>query len=1117
MKKLLYSVAALALAFSAASCQQENLEPVSGNNTVTYTIQVPGATATKAIGEDVAAVTELLYEVYLTEATAEDQYDAKETWLYDGQATISNGTATINLELVNNQNFRVLFWAQVSGTGIYDTENLKAVKMSTALDANQESYAAFSGSDYIKYGDNLLGRTVTLYRPVSQINIATTAESLTLGEDENGANAQTTISFKETGVTVTGLSTTYNIATGAPAADNTEFTYAAKPVSLSESTIKVNNVDYTYVGMNYVGFAPVTGDNVEVAYTITTNEVGVITNTIDNVPVKPNYRTNIIGNLLTSTSDYTITLSREWGGSEDVIVAEGSVESILGADVVQYFGYGSTVTDDMVIDGKYQTITDWVDAWYGGNLTVKNLTFKQGATFSARPNTVGVITFENCTFYACDQTQLKDFAVAGSNYLSDGRRFDNSGDGMCLDIDTKDCQVAVVVKNCSFVGDGGNNVDRNGFYNVDALLNGTRGKARGYGLAINGIAGRGDAESVLVDGCVFDNIRDNAIQLYTFEYPITIQNCEINGWGHNSADIAGTHTGAGVRGDMKDAGDGTAVSEASLNLVNNYFGEDETATHLHVLVDRYNENTDGTRPADWYSGLYPVGISKNGDVWEISSVKGLLYANEHLFKTNSSYKLVADLDMSGVLWNSNVTQTNNIAFDGDGHTISNWETTSGALLAPMSNYTVNVSNLTLVDCRVETNSNYAGLLVGYADANTVTIKNCHILGSSVSGADYVAGFVGWSTYNINIESSSIKNSEFNGGGSTGAYLGHCVGDDSGVANIDGAVVEDCVVTGETLAKSGAVIGTVNVGTAYLNTSSVKRNKVFDIADSDAFVGRIVGGTLILDGANALTSTMIATTPITKSGTYILMGSFADPVIQVNKGIDVVLDGSVADITGHVKVHYPGGDWVIGSSAVFYNAQTGSLVAKEGSYTLKNITAKELSVSCYNTSVNILDNTLEFLDYDGGNVILTIDGNDIDAKNVAHDRMQGSGHEYGCYLAMTSYDLTFTGNTIKNTLSFVVGINGLEADLGASVPTENKITSFAGNNLEVKSPTKSRAGLKIFADETYAPQGTLEQPANQKAQELMTLLKDSSNNITKAADAGYASYMFDIYGTLYDEI
>ena len=49
MKKILYSVAAMALAFFSASCQQENLEPAAGNNTVTYTVEVDGAVATKAI------------------------------------------------------------------------------------------------------------------------------------------------------------------------------------------------------------------------------------------------------------------------------------------------------------------------------------------------------------------------------------------------------------------------------------------------------------------------------------------------------------------------------------------------------------------------------------------------------------------------------------------------------------------------------------------------------------------------------------------------------------------------------------------------------------------------------------------------------------------------------------------------------------------------------------------------------------------------------------------------------------------------------------------------------------------------------------------------------------
>lgn len=307
MKKILLFVSALAGLFLAASCQQENLEPVGGN-TVTYTVQVPGALSTKAIGTDVSKVTELIYEVYRI-----DENDV-ETRLYQKKASLTNGTATVELELVNNQDFRVLFWAQVPENGVYTTTSLKNVTLATGLNANAENYAAFAGQDEITYGENLAGRKITLVRPVAQLNIATSAESLKLGEDENGANAQTTVSFKTTAVTVEGLSTVYNVAEGAAGADEATFTYAAKPVALSETTLNVNGVDYSYVAMNYVGFAQPSGDNVKVTYTIETNEVGTITNTISNVPVKANYRTNIVGNLITSMSDYTVTLDKEWAG-----------------------------------------------------------------------------------------------------------------------------------------------------------------------------------------------------------------------------------------------------------------------------------------------------------------------------------------------------------------------------------------------------------------------------------------------------------------------------------------------------------------------------------------------------------------------------------------------------------------------------------------------------------------------------------------------------------------------------------------------------------------------------------------------------------------------------------
>lgn len=325
MKKLLYCAAALATVFFAGSCQRENLEPVAGGNTVTYTVQLPDAIGTKAIGTNVSSVTELIYEVYRIDENGE------ETRLYRMTEEMTGGSATVELELVNNQNFRVLFWAQVPGTGIYNTDNLKAVELSTTLNANAENYAAFAGQDEITYGENLVGRTIQLVRPVAQLNIATSAESLKLGEDQNGANAQTSVSFKTTGVEVKGLSTTYNVATGNAGADKSTFTYSATMPSLSEPTIVVNGVTYNYVSMNYLGFAQKGGDNVEVTYTIETNEVGTISNAINNVPVKANYRTNIIGNLITSTSDYTVTLEKQWdlptGVEEKVeVIADGIVK-----------------------------------------------------------------------------------------------------------------------------------------------------------------------------------------------------------------------------------------------------------------------------------------------------------------------------------------------------------------------------------------------------------------------------------------------------------------------------------------------------------------------------------------------------------------------------------------------------------------------------------------------------------------------------------------------------------------------------------------------------------------------------------------------------------------------
>ena len=442
MKKFLFFASALAGLFLAASCQQESLEPVGGN-TVTYTVTVPGAVSTKAIGENVSAVTQLIYEVYRVDAQT-----LEETRLYQKEATLNNGTAKVDLELVNNQDFRVLFWAQVPENGIYTTDNLKNVTISTSLSANAEKYAAFAGADYIAYGDELKGRKIALERPVSQLNIATTPESLVLGE---GGTGSTNVTVESTYVEVSGISTSYNVATGATGTDKAKYTYAATKPNLSENILEVNGKEYTYLSMNYLGFAANEGSTVSVSYKITTGNVGVITNEIPSVPVKRNYRTNIIGNLVTATSDYTVTLDKEFNADNYVVEGGKSYHSVSSAEelvnVVAEISQGNTTINNIMLADDIDlseltltraTVANWTPIgtpekpfngiFNGNGYSIKNLSIvetegKEGKAYIgfigyAKDAIIKNVTFENVYLnIACldiDHSQGHIGAVAGS-------------------------------------------------------------------------------------------------------------------------------------------------------------------------------------------------------------------------------------------------------------------------------------------------------------------------------------------------------------------------------------------------------------------------------------------------------------------------------------------------------------------------------------------------------------------------------------------------------------------------------------------------------------------------------------------------------------------------------
>ena len=324
MKKLIYSAAALSLAFFAASCQQENLEPVeTGSNTVTYSVQVPGAIATKANPGSVAGVTELVYEVYRLDANGEIASLA-----YEDVVTLQDGKTKWDLELefVKDQKFQVLFWAQKPNKGAYSTGDLREVTINKTLTANVDDYAAFAGHDFVTNCVSHKEGKVTLVRPISQIQVGTDAAGLVLGTE--GCN-KVNISLTSSSMLVKGLPTSYNVANGevSETEQNVEYTVHAVPAG----TFTANSKEYTYVAQNYVAFAASLGTTVEVDFTVTTTE-GDIQHTVSNVPLKPNYRTNIIGNLITENADYSIDLEENWADDDKSmeVIVDGLVKNING-------------------------------------------------------------------------------------------------------------------------------------------------------------------------------------------------------------------------------------------------------------------------------------------------------------------------------------------------------------------------------------------------------------------------------------------------------------------------------------------------------------------------------------------------------------------------------------------------------------------------------------------------------------------------------------------------------------------------------------------------------------------------------------------------------------------
>ncbi len=435
MKKIFLFASAVVAMLAAGSCQKE-VEFLEGDTVVKFEVSA-GDLATKASEIATAKnITVLHWELYGSDiATAAAPYGEGKVVDQDGDKNF-----TVELRLVADQKYNIVFWAETEhGATHYDTQDLRSVKIKTYGDenANDESRAAFFAVHDFKTENGVsVNEKVTLYRPFAQINLGTTTYETDLNQINGGK-----LAVESTEMTVTKIANVFNTLEGVGEvvdfSGEVTFKAAATPNGDADKTqqlLTVNENTYYWIGMNYL-IVEGDSDAIDVDVVLNTN-MGTISHSVDNVPVKENYRTNILGDFLTTGATFEIVvdetfqtpeiiLGQAWSHLGDfhyVINADapaGTLKAVLDEADAEAKAL-ATKSEDIIVTIDLAGDVDWVtEASHGSSplLPAESLIARvvingNGKTFTATGSGVGSIRLANMAVLEFNNVNIVDKSVS---------------------------------------------------------------------------------------------------------------------------------------------------------------------------------------------------------------------------------------------------------------------------------------------------------------------------------------------------------------------------------------------------------------------------------------------------------------------------------------------------------------------------------------------------------------------------------------------------------------------------------------------------------------------------------------------------------------------------------
>ena len=329
---------------------------------VTFAVDVEGALATRAISDGNGA-TQLMWGIF-----TEDGVLIIPKQVRDNVAgLLTDAGYSFTMSLAKGKTYRAAFWAQNPECAAYTVSDDMKVTVDYAGVNNDESRDAFFATTDAFTVGALTVVSAVLKRPFAQINVGTYAWDLEYAK-ESEMDVQTSAASVKSVPNVINL-----FDGGVEGAVDVEYSLAALPAEQLYVDVDEDGTDeeYVWLSMSYI-LAPAEGSLYAMSFTFAdAQQAGPFTfgEGLGTVPAQRNWRTNIVGQVLTGEIAFNVKIDPVYAGesldsgglyynfSEDVLVENKLFAFNTLADVIFTSENNNLLTfNDVEFSGKAQYI-----------------------------------------------------------------------------------------------------------------------------------------------------------------------------------------------------------------------------------------------------------------------------------------------------------------------------------------------------------------------------------------------------------------------------------------------------------------------------------------------------------------------------------------------------------------------------------------------------------------------------------------------------------------------------------------------------------------------------------------------------------------------------------------